>query len=566
MVNSVPRVKVGALLALTATAVIASFFSVGYYPGEDVTFHMGFWFEVARQWHEGIVYARWAAQSMYGYGNPTMIFYPPMDRILGGALVAFLPSRLALGTYAWLGLALGGFGFFHLCREFFDDRSSLVAAFVYVINPYNLFVLYMRSALGEFLAAALFPWFILAVYRLAEKRKRSLPVLALVIALLWLTNPPAGVIANYAAALLVATLAWVRRSKSLLRLFLLAEVLGAGLAAFYIMPAWRQQPLINVGNLRHVGLSADFLLSKLSIWAFKNEVLLTTGFIWQIAFGGLAWFQARKSPAQRREIFVALTMILAVSAFMCVPVSFIVWKYTPFLSYIQFPWRWLFPLNLAMAFFIAAALSQSERRSWLPVAACTYSLLLILSCSAVRNRALDWNAFAAPFQSGFIYDDEDYIPKAAGVYPEEGPLPTWLPSPRFAVLDGSAQDRQPLSKGGPAESASLTKFAVQSWKTESRIFTVDSPRPARVRVRLFYYPGWHVWVNGTEVEDVERDAHDAIVVRVPSGHSRIQLVFKNTPDETWGMIISGLVAMLVATLSVPQVIRRGRHSAGVRPL
>ncbi|HMD83177.1 MAG TPA: 6-pyruvoyl-tetrahydropterin synthase-related protein [Terriglobia bacterium] len=564
MFNSVPRVKVCSLLALTATAVIASFFSVGYYPGEDVTFHMGFWFEVARQWHEGILYVRWAAQSMYGYGNPTMIFYPPMDRILGGALVACLPSRLALGTYAWLGLVLGGFGFFHLCREFFDDRSSLVAAFAYVINPYNLFVLYMRSALGEFLAAALFPWFILAVYRLAEKRKRSLPVLALLIALLWITNPPAGVIANYAAAIIVATLAWVRRSKSLLGLFLLAEILGAGLAAFYVVPAWRQQPLINVGNLRHVGLSADFLLSKLSIWALKNEVLLTTGFLWQVAVGALAWFEARKVPPQRREIFVAFTTILVVSAFMCLPFSFIVWKYAPFLSYVQFPWRWLFPLNLAVAFFIAAALSQSERRSWLPVAACTYSLLLILSFSAVRKRALDWNAFAAPFQSGVIYDDEDYIPKAAGVYPEEGPRPTWLPSPRIAVLDGSGQDRPSLlSQETPAESANLTRFAVQSWQTESRIFTVNSPQPARVRVRLFYYPGWHVWVNGTEVEEVERDDHDAVVVRVPSGHSRVQLVFKNTPDETWGMIISALVAILVATLYLSQVNRQGHRRVAV---
>jgi hypothetical protein len=560
-------VKVWALLLLTATAVIAPFFSVGYYPGEDVTFHMGFWFEMARQWHEGIVYARWAAQSMYGYGNPTMIFYPPMDRILGGALVSFLPARLALGTYAWMVLALGGFGFFHLCREFFDDRSSLVAAFVYVINPYNLFVLYMRSALGEFLAAALFPWFILAVYRLAEKRRRSLPVLAILIASLWLTNPPAAVIANYSAAIVIATLAWVRRSKSLLGLFLLAELLGAGLAAFYILPAWRQQPLINVGNLRHVGLSGDFLLSKLSIWALKNEVLLTTGFLWQIGFGGLAWFEARKFPTQRRERFVALTLLFAVSTFMCIPVSFIVWKYAPFMSYIQFPWRWLFPLNLAVAFFIGAALCKNEQRSWLAVAACTYSLLLILSFSAIRKRALDWNAFAAPFQSGFIYDDEDYIPKPAGVFPEEGPPPTWLPSPRLAVLDGSQQDRPSLpSQGAPAESGNLTAFAVQSWQTESRIFTVDSQRPVRVRVRVFYYPGWQVLVNGTEIKEVERDAHDAIVVRVPSGHSRIQLVFKNTPDETWGMIISGFAVILVATLFLPQVNRQARRPAGVRAL
>jgi hypothetical protein len=60
-------------------------------------------------------------------------------------------------------------------------------------------------------------------------------------------------------------------------------------------------------------------------------------------------------------------------------------------------------------------------------------------------------------------------------------------------------------------------------------------------------------VNGTEVEDVERDAHDAVVVRVPSGYSRVQLEFKRAPDETWGLIISGLVAILAVALSLPKI-------------
>ncbi len=120
-----------------------------------------------------------------------------------------------------------------------------------------------------------------------------------------------------------------------------------------------------------------------------------------------------------------------------------------------------------------------------------------------------------------------------------------------------------LGQGGAADSVNLTKLAVQSWQTESRIFTVDSSQPARVRIRLFYYPGWHVWVNGSEIKEVERDAHDAVVVRIPSGHSHVLLVFKNTPDETWGMIISGLVAVLVADLALPQVNRQRRHMTAV---
>jgi hypothetical protein len=502
---------------------------------------------------------------MYGYGNPTMIFYPPLSRILGGALVALLPSRWALGAYAWLGLVLGGFGCFRLCREFLDDRSSLVAAFAYIINPYCLAVLYFRGALSEFLAAALFPWFVLAVFRLGENTRRSVAVLAITITLLWLTSIPAAVIANYAAATIVVTLALVRRSKFPLGHFVLAEILGAALAAFYLLPAWRLQPWINVGNLRLVKPSSDFLLSKLSIHSLEG--LLTTGFLWQVAVGGVTRFQSRRLLSSQRDGYHALTVVLAVSTFMCVPVSFIVWKYAPFLPYIGFPWRWLFPLNLATAFFIAAALSQSQRHPWLPVAACTYPLMLILSCSAVRKRALEWSEFTAPFQSGVTYGDAMFTPIAAGALPEEGPLPVWIPSPRLSRLD---RDRQyfplPPSQGTPAASADIRTFAVQSWQTESRVFTVESAQPARVRVRLFYFPGWHVLVNGAEIHPIERDAHDAIVVRVPSGNSRVQIEFKRTPVEIWGIIISCLVAVLVIALLLPTNRRQGGISAAAGDL
>ncbi len=552
MNNSVSRVQVCALILLTATAVVAPLIFYGYYPGDDVAFHASLWFETARQWHEGVVYARWASQAIYGYGDPAMVFYPPLSRILGGILVACLPSRIVLVAYGWLALVLGGFNFFSLCREFFDDRSSLVAAFAFVINPYNLFVLYLRCAMAEFLAAALFPLLILAVYRLDRKGKRGVAVLALWVGVFWLTNIPAAIIANYLAALMVLALALIRKSKSLLGRFVAAEALGVGLAAFYLLPARLERFLIDVGAILSWDPLQNFLLvggwhRRSALW---SSVILNVGFLWQVAVGGVAWLYARKFRSERRDAAFALTAVLGVSALMCLPLSAVVWKHAPFLPYVQIPWRWLFALNLAAVFFTAAALTEFERHSWLGLAACFFSLLIILSCFTVRKRVLDWEELATPLRSGAgIAGAADYLPRAAGESLEEYPLPGWLPSPRFAVLDGSGPDRPSLpSEATPGVSANQTTFVVQSWKTESRVFTVDSPQPAWVRVRLFYYPGWHVAVNGNEVKDVERDAHDAIVVRVPSGHSRVQLEFKRTPDETWGIIISCLVAILVAAL------------------
>ena len=99
-----------------------------------------------------------------------------------------------------------------MAREFLDDRSSLLGAFAYIVNPYNLCVLYIRCAFAEFLAAALFPLLVLLVLRLTTKGKRSIAALAVCVAALWLTNIPAAVIANYLAAIVGVLLAVVRRS------------------------------------------------------------------------------------------------------------------------------------------------------------------------------------------------------------------------------------------------------------------------------------------------------------------------------------------------------------------
>ena len=548
MDNTVSLAKVSLLIFLTSTAVIASFLSIGYYPGHDVGIHMSFWFEMARQWHEGVVYPRWAGASLFGYGDPGLLFYPPLSKILGGALVALFPPRWALGTYAWIVLSLGGFSFFHLCHEFFDDRSSLVAAFTYIINPYNLIVLYFRCALGEFLAAALFPLFILALYRLGKKGKQGVAALALMIGLFWLTNIPASVIVNYAAAMLVVVLALARRSKSILVHFLLSEVLGAGVAACYLLPAWHQQPWIDTSGIFGIDPLHNFLLG--GRWYRDPShfwVLLNASFLWQVFVGGLACFAAWKFCPQRRDMLTALATISAGGALLCLPVSGIVWKYGPFLSYVQFPWRCLFFISLAVAFFIGAALSQAPKLSGLAAATCAYSLVILLAWSTVRYRTLDWNEFAAPFRSGAGFAaSKDYVPRAVGDFKVSAPAPAWMPSPRLVILNSAATDREASSpRQTPSKPAT---FDVQSWQAESRIFTVDSPQPARVRVRLFYFPGWHVFVNGSEVRNLERDAHDVLVIPLPPGHSRVLLEFQSTPDEIAGIVISCLAAMVISAL------------------
>jgi hypothetical protein len=345
-------------------------------------------------------------------------------------------------------------------------------------------------------------------------------------------------------------------------------MLGAGLAAIYLLPAWYQQRWINSDfflEWKPLTFSSFLLTGQWYRNPFRLLVgWLDTGFLWQILVGILAWVYARKFRSQRREVSFALGANLVVSALMCLPASKVIWKHAPFVfSYVQWPGRWLFGTNLAVGFFIAAAVSQDRRTALPAVAACTYSLLLIISCSAVRTHVQDWAELAAPFQSGArIQGATEWLPRTLNNVPEATLLAAWSGSPPVAFLDGGEPPR--TSSPSPATSSARDEpsaISIQSWRTEVRVSTVQSPRPARLRVRLLFFPGWHLLVDGTELENVEVDSHGAVVVRVPSGHSQVQLLFKSTPDETLGTIVSGVVAVLVAGLALTKAASQGRLSS-----
>ena len=168
--------------------------------GHDFDFHLESWMEVLRQWRQGVVYPHWAASANYGAGEPRFVFYPPLSWMLGALLSLFMPWIRVPLVFTLVALAAMGASFFRMAREWMPEDNAALAACLYVVNPYVLFVAYERAAYGELLAGAWMPLLVL----FALRAKPAMLELAVVVAGLWLTNAPAAVMGCYALAVIVA--------------------------------------------------------------------------------------------------------------------------------------------------------------------------------------------------------------------------------------------------------------------------------------------------------------------------------------------------------------------------
>src|SRR6202451_1701697 len=111
--------------AVTALLVVSPFCFLGQASGHDFQFHVASWVDVARQWHEGVVFPRWAVWANYGYGEPRFIFYPPPSWCLGAALGLFWPWGAVPAAFIVLCLAIAGVSMFRLARSWLSPAGTL---------------------------------------------------------------------------------------------------------------------------------------------------------------------------------------------------------------------------------------------------------------------------------------------------------------------------------------------------------------------------------------------------------------------------------------------------------
>ena len=354
--------------------------------GHDFDFHLQSWLDAAQQLRHGTLYPHWAFSAAYSAGEPRFLFYPPISWLLGAILTLAFPTAATPAIYTFLALTAAGFAMHHLASHFVSPNAAVLAAILYLANPYMLFNAFERTAYAELLAAAWIPLLFLAVLR----KQPTIHGIAIPLALLWLTNAPAAVMGTYTFALIAAlrliqaTISSQQKVEAsdtsplqLTTTYICGFTLGLALPAFYLIPAAYERRYVQIAmaiipNMRFqdnflFGHTADAphntVLHTASLLAV-TLLALTLLALTLLATITLLLAQRNQNSKLKTEqnplssIAASLLILTLIIAFLLTPISTPIWLHLPELSFLQFPWRLLTILSAILTFTLALLLNR----------------------------------------------------------------------------------------------------------------------------------------------------------------------------------------------------------------
>jgi hypothetical protein len=546
---------------------------------------------------DGYLWPRWSPDFAFGYGYPLFNIYAPlafyaaeMLHLLGLTFVGAIKAMYVLATIG------GGLAMYGLLARVLGQAAGMLGGVVYMLAPFHLLEVYVRSAYPEFVALALFPVILWAFTELVVRpTARRCALAGLTYGLLALTHHTSlftftPFLVGYLLFLLVARWRAARTSDVLktagvpwLRtalMVLAAALLGLALAAVYLLPMllevryvkteqWTaysydyRQHFVYFAQLLSpfwgYGYSGPGLLDGMSFQLGVVASVLAVFGVWLAAANlvpsRIRWGRGgdRRFPAAW-VLFFLTAMVVAV--WLMSPAAGAVWQALPIASLVQFPWRLLGLASLALAVVAGAAVQIGPWSGRLPkpdrIPAEVYLMCLVVVLGSFTYTMPQYTA-VEPWRES---------PQAVIRWDQ------FSPADRVAMV--AYTDQQPTS--GPLEDEYMAGVPLQAATVLSGQGVLETLRrggaSSEVRVRAetpvtvqFYtydYPGWQMTLNDVPVPHRNAPPYGLVTVDVPAGDHQLVLRMGTTPPRTVG----GIASLVAGVLIIALVIRPARRMRG----
>jgi len=561
---------------------------------------------------DGFLVPRWGTDFALGYGYPLFLFLSPLAyyvaeafHLLGAGLTASVKLTFALSFF------LSGLTMYALGRRLFGRAAGLLAGVLYVYIPYHLVDVYVRADLAEAFAYIFMPLTMLAFLRLVEERRRR--------DLAWAGLSYAGLLlAHNGTALLFTPVLMAYVIFLLLRQMrragwrgglpgawraLAGAALGAGMSAFFLLPAFLERQFIveqqwiqgSFSYLKQFVYPAQ-LLSP--FWGFgyageglADEMSFQLGAI-PLAFALAATLLPGGAPRRAgQRVFLVLVTLAAI--FFMLPISAAVWRAIPLAPLVQFPWRLLLITSVTLALLGGSVVWMGNAPAGLPGPAeglrqgqqgeptaspadheCITNTRIappMASDSCIRG-SNSWPALLAlvVVLGSFAYTLPQYTepsPRSEAdvavvefelVYPPDrtGMMHWTKEQPMTSPLVPQYLAGEPLTKAHVLSGQAQVEMVRHGGASDEIL--VRAATPATVEFYTYYFPGWRARVDGQPVEIRPSGMFGLIALDVPAGEHRVALRFEDTPVRIVGGVVSVLVLLgVLALLIVSRTLGKG---------
>ena len=541
-------------------------FSPGYFPMHD-DLQISRLYQIDKCVRDLQIPCRWVPDMGYGYGYPLFNFYPPFPYYLGEVfhLVGFSLINSVKLLFI-LGLTLSGFFMFLLASKFWGKLGGLVSAAFYIYAPYQAVDIYVRGAMNEFWAITFFPAIFWAIAELVKSRqKRYMGLLALFYGLLLLSHNIMTMVFTPLVAIWSFFLIWYyKKSLKALIPIIVGGVWGVGLAAFFTLPVIFEKQFVHVETmlmgyfnyLAHFVSLKQLFFSRFwgfgaSTWGEGDEMPFQIGYLhWIVPAIAVVVFTllgVKKKVSFRNWLLVTgYWLLFLFFAFLTHLRATPIWQTVKPLEYLQFPWRFLAIVIFALSFLAGSfvfsfekLLGKKIRKSiFRSVVAGLVVAVVILNFGYFRPEKIlkitDEEKLFSPKGWNKLQTDAifDYLP----VYAEK---PPGEPAPKnLEVLEGKVGVTY-LEKG------------TNWYQFQARVIE----GPATIRLPIFDFPNWKVWVDGRLVVTNNDNFLGLITFEVPVGDYDVFVRLTNTSIRTVSNLIS-LISWLALGFVVFRLFRK----------
>jgi len=551
-------------IAISASICTLPFFiHQTLFVSHDIKFHLFQSLQFYKSIASGTLLPRWALDANNGYGSPNFVFYSPLSYYVVSLFNSIIPSLIvSVIASIWLSLFLSGLTMFVTIRKFAGSINGLICAFVYQFIPFHVIDLYLRGTIAELFGFIWFPLIITYLIDLFEHKKirSSFIGFSISYAGLILTH----LVSAFIFGLIIAIYAFMNMySIKKFIIVSLSSMLSIALAAYFIIPIFFEIPYVSINYIHSYPFSNynnNFLLqlnniiSVLTMRSVQNNVigLLDIVVLLELVlFCVLVYFVCKNKKythITENRLFTFSIYIFLLSFFMATPLSRWLWNLLPPLNTIQFPWRWVAFMDVALIFVFAVFLKEGKDGRHFSASTYRFVFYMIFALALISvfgvfvgNKKLSTNVINSilyPETFGYHTDlPREYTPIWSSDF---GSLLTLPAPPHVTVLAGKASTQ------------------VVAWQPEKRVIKVEATSHVRLRIATSYYPGWIAESEG-EREEIQIEKNSgAMLVDIEPGKHMLTLTFADTPVRRLAKIISVISCLTLCVYTMGTYIRNDR--------